>query len=640
MTPPWHTDPDLLAQRRDDELHALKGEFQRARAAADAAGDGYLSQLRSAIRVESEGDAVGPRLKEELVTDPRAEKLQLQLYVTQLQSALVERDAELESLRVDRRVQRTEERAEQRAERLELYLRVQALRGALRSGEVVREWLLEVETQRAFFAWRHASMIIGRGQLTLARVRAQRRSALHRLSRALEGGRLAQVLHHWRAAEPPVGEGLVVAPERRRLLTDHQHLTRQYHELKRRMDELREEPERSESQRRLQDEAHALRSQLRAAGGGRAVGSTVGRVSGSAAGGGGGGGGGGSSSSIAEHRVSVPAFDEGGGRLARKLEELAGDNALLTHNFLLLKARLADANDLREAALAEREGEHAHAERALLSLLRSSLGEAEAQTIAHEASVGARSAAAALVDTRESVRRAKWLLTASATLGRWRRAVAELAGAALETRLEGSVLELHDARTRADALGAESAQVGERLRTVERAREIAEDDCARLGSRLAEGERELELVREGRREAIAERQQLSKEKEALWRELHERRGVEPLREQEEKARLERQLRASESERSALAQQREQLQAAVQRQLREQAHERARQAKIQAELTAQAQRALQARQSAHKQLALSNEAHAEAQKRAGAAMPMRVTQGELRSLADSLDIPNP
>ena len=355
-----------LSAARSVEFNSLREDVSSAR----TANDQVVKKLQASLQ-RSEVEALASRAEASQLREAKnLASEQLEVAVVQREMAVRQREAAAAA------VLEEEERAAVARRETEARLRDEAQHEAARRRELesrLREVEATLEEQKAAAA---ASLSTSIASLTdPSRTSPERRaggSANSPDSTALTTASAAA--RRGGAAAAPGGGGA--------LLADHAQLTQQFHVLKRRFDAVvadkgRLQAEAAKRDRELQREAAALRSALLAAG---AAGGRGGAAAAAAAaaphylaattalvapspslsppsalrGGGGDGGstlGGGSDG--ARRRGGGAEAEADASSLRRRVSDLSADNALLTQNFMMVKARLSDVCAQKEAALSE-----------------------------------------------------------------------------------------------------------------------------------------------------------------------------------------------------------------------------------------------------------------------------------------------
>ena len=366
-------DPEQLAIVEQGELQrsaARSAEFSSLRedvSSARMANEQVVKKLQASLQ-RSELEALASRAEASQLREAKhIATEQLEVAVAQREAAVRQREAAAAA------VMEEEERAAVARRETEARLRDEAQHEAARRRELesrLREAEAALEEQKAAAA---ASLSTSIASLTdPTRASPERRavgSATSPESTALTTASAAA--RRGGAAAASGGGGA--------LLADHAQLTQQFHVLKRRFDAVvadkgRLQAEAAKRDRELQREAAALRSALLAAGaaGGRggaaaaaaaphylAATSAVAASSPSLSppsalrGGGGGGGTPAGGADGAGRRGGGAEAEAEASSLRRRVSDLSADNALLTQNFMMVKARLSDVCAQKEAALSE-----------------------------------------------------------------------------------------------------------------------------------------------------------------------------------------------------------------------------------------------------------------------------------------------
>ena len=291
------------------------------------------------------------------------------------------------------------------------------------------------------------------------RRRLNRAAQLERAAEACAIGAARGALRTWAAALARRAEA-AGSEERTQLAADHEALSVQFHQLKRRFDSLSAErgrlvAEAEAREREVAHEASALRSALLS---GRDGAHAAAASAASAAGGGGG--------------VGLPVEAELAA-LRRKLRDVGQDNALLSQNFVLLKARLTEVT----AQKAKAEGEHQDGVAHVEATLQRRFG---ARMRAHHKLLASELAEVDTMMTRRTRRQRAFALSAAlggahradlrAFVGRWKTMTYAEGGRAQEAALE----RLSAAQQTALRRGGERLVAAERsCRSVRRAADLA-----------------------------------------------------------------------------------------------------------------------------------------------------------------------
>ena len=352
-----------LSAARSVEFNSLREDVSSAR----SANDQIVKKLQASLQ-RSEVEALASRAEASQLREAKnLASEQLEVAVVQRETAVRQREAAAAAVleEEERAAVATREREELRDEAQHEAARRRELENRLREVEAT------LEEQKAAAA---ASLSTSIASLTdPSRASPERRaggSATSPDSTALTTASTAA--RRGGAAVGPGGGGA--------LLADHAQLTQQFHVLKRRFDAVvadkgRLQAEAAKRDRELQREAAALRSALLAAG---AAGGRGGAAAAAAAtphylaattalvapspslsppsalrGGGGGSSTLGGGADGTRRRGGGAEVEADASSLRRRVSDLSADNALLTQNFMMVKARLSDVCAQKEAALSE-----------------------------------------------------------------------------------------------------------------------------------------------------------------------------------------------------------------------------------------------------------------------------------------------